>query len=125
MDCEHFLIDRHRRENALERGGAATLIPIDAQNAEGRYRFEPADTMTPDRLFDRAWATTLLARVLDLLAAEYAETGRSELFGHLKIVLTEGKRAISAATLARGSAARRRTPSTGMSIGSESASAKS
>ncbi len=99
-DCEHFLIDQHRHEKALERGGGVALIPIDAQNAEGRYLFEPADAMTPDRLFDRAWAVTLLGRVLELLAAEYAESGRAELFAHLKVVLTEGKGAVSGATLA-------------------------
>ncbi len=32
------------------------------------YRFEPADTLTADRLFDRAWALTLLEKVLDLPA---------------------------------------------------------
>jgi len=99
-DCEHFLIDQHRREKALERGGGVSLIPIDAQNAEGRYLYEPADAMTPDRLFDRAWAVTLLGRVLDLLGAEYAESGRAEVFAQLKVVLTEGKGAIPAATLA-------------------------
>ena len=99
-DCEHFLIDQHRREKALERGGGVGLIPIDAQNAEGRYLFEPADAMTPDRLFDRAWAVTLLGRVLDLLGAEYTESGRAEVFAQLKVVLTEGKGAVPAATLA-------------------------
>jgi DNA-directed RNA polymerase specialized sigma24 family protein len=99
-DCEHFLIDRHRREEALERGGAVRLISIDAQDAEGRYLFEPADTVTPERLFDRAWATTALGRVLDLLAAEYAESGRARVFAHLKVVLTEGNGAIRGAEVA-------------------------
>ena len=99
-DCEHFLISEHRRDNAIQRGGEIGLISIDAQDAESRYRFEPADTMTPDRLFERAWAVTLLGRVLDLLAAEYAESGRAEVFAQLKVVLTEGKGAVSAATLA-------------------------
>jgi DNA-directed RNA polymerase specialized sigma24 family protein len=99
-DCEHFLVDLYRRDKALERGGGVALISIDARNAEGRYRFEPADAMTPDRLFDRVWAVTLLDRVLDLLAIEYAESGRGDLFIHLKVVLTEGKGAVSAATLA-------------------------
>jgi DNA-directed RNA polymerase specialized sigma24 family protein len=99
-DCEHFLIDRHRREKALERGGGVGLFSIDAQNAEGRYLFEPADAMTPDRLFDRAWATTLLGRVLDDLGEEYMKSGRAEVFAHLKVVLTEGKGAVAAAALA-------------------------
>jgi len=56
--------------------------------------------MTPERLFDRTWALTLLDRVLAILAAEYAKSGRSALFDQLKIVLTEGKGAVRAAVLA-------------------------
>jgi len=97
-DCQHFLIDQFRRMTA--RGGGIPTVSIDAQRAEDRYRFEPADTLTPDRLFDRAWALTLLEKVLDLLAAEYAAKGHSELFDHLKVVLTQGKGAVPAATLA-------------------------
>jgi DNA-directed RNA polymerase specialized sigma24 family protein len=97
-DCQHFLIDQFRRMTA--RGGGSQTVSIDAHGAEDRYGFEPADTLTPDRLFDRAWALTLLDRVLDLLACEYAGKGRSELFDHLKIALTQGKGTVSAATLA-------------------------
>jgi len=97
-DCQHFLIDQFRRRTAW--GGGIPTVSIDAHAAEDRYRFEPADTLTPDRLFDRAWALTLLEKVLDLLAHEYAAKGHSELFDHLKIVLTQGKGIVSAATLA-------------------------
>ena len=55
---------------------------------------EPAYNMTPERLFDRAWAFTLLDRVLGVLAAEYAGPDRTELFNELKVVLTEGKGAV-------------------------------
>jgi DNA-directed RNA polymerase specialized sigma24 family protein len=98
IDCQHFLIDQFRRMTA--RGRAAPTVSIDAHAAEDRYRFEPADTLTPDRLFDRDWALTLLEKVLDLLAVEYTAKGHSELFEKLKIVLTQGKGAVSAATLA-------------------------
>ncbi len=97
-DCQHFLIDQFRRTTA--RGRGTPTVSIDAHAAEDRYRFEPADTLTPDRLFDRDWALTLLEKVLDLLAGEYAAKGHSELFEKLKIVLTQGKGSVSAATLA-------------------------
>jgi DNA-directed RNA polymerase specialized sigma24 family protein len=97
-DCQHFLIGQFRRMTA--RCGGNPTVSIDAHWAEDRYAFEPADTLTPDRLFDRAWAMTLLDQVLDLQAREYAAKGRCELFDHLKIVLTQGKGAASAATLA-------------------------
>ena len=91
--CKNFLIDAWRQKREV----SATALPIDARTAEGRYVIEPADNMTPERLFDRAWAFTLLDRVLTLLAAEYAESNRAELFNQLKIVLTEGKGAVRAA----------------------------
>jgi DNA-directed RNA polymerase specialized sigma24 family protein len=95
-DCQHFLIDQFRRMTA--RSGGAPTVSIDAHAAEERYRFEPADTLTPDRLFDRAWALSLLETVLDLLAREYAAKGQSELFDNLKIALTQGKGAVPAAS---------------------------
>jgi RNA polymerase sigma factor (sigma-70 family) len=94
--CKNFLIDEWRQEREV----SATAIPIDARTAEGRYVVEPVDDMTPERLFDRAWAFTLLERVLGLLAAEYAEPRRAELFDQLKVVLTEGKGSVRAAEVA-------------------------
>jgi DNA-directed RNA polymerase specialized sigma24 family protein len=94
-DCRHFLIDQHRRTTA--RGGGLPTISIDARTAEDRYRSEPVDSLTPDRLFDRALALTLLDHVLDLLARVYAEKDNSELFDGLKLVLTHGKRSVSSA----------------------------
>jgi RNA polymerase sigma-70 factor (ECF subfamily) len=94
--CRNFLIDKWRQKREV----SATAISIDIQTAEGRYVIEPADNMTPERLFDRAWAFTLLDRVLALLAAEYAERGRAELYNELKVVLTEGKGAVRASVLA-------------------------
>lgn len=97
-DCRHFLIDQHRRTTA--RGLGRPMISIDARTAEDRYRFEPVDSLTPDRLFDRAWALTLLDHVIDLLAREYAARGNGGLFDRLKVVLTQGKRSVPVAAIA-------------------------
>ena len=97
-DCQHFLIDQHRRGVAT--GPVGHPVSIDTRDAEGRYLVEPADGMTPDRLFDHAWAVTLLDRVLDLVAAEYAHAGKAELFDRLKVILTQGKGAVPASTVA-------------------------
>ena len=53
-------------------------------DAERRYAREPADTLTPERVFERGWAVTLLDTVLDDLQARYAAEGKGELFGRLK-----------------------------------------
>jgi RNA polymerase sigma-70 factor (ECF subfamily) len=91
-DCDHFLIDDERRR--LVRAKILKAVSIDGDDAENRYRFEPADVMTPDRLFDRAWALTLLDHVLGLLSDEYAAKDRSAIFEQLKIVLTQGREAV-------------------------------
>ena len=96
VTCKNFLIDAWRQKHEVSDNG----LSIDARTAEGRYVIEPADNITAERLFDRAWALTLLDRVLGLLAAEYAEPRRAELFNQLKIVLTEGKGAVRAAEVA-------------------------
>jgi RNA polymerase sigma-70 factor (ECF subfamily) len=97
-DCQHFLLDEARKKRVRAR--VLHMVSIDADDAEGRYRFEPADGMTPDHIFDRTWAMTLLDRVLGLLAQEYASTGRSDVFDRLKVVLSQGRGAVRAAELA-------------------------
>ncbi len=95
--CGNFLVDTIRKQKL---DVASKAISIDARDAEGRYLVEPADNLTPDRLFDRVWALTLLDRVLGLLAAEEAAEGRAALFRELKIVLAEGKGAVRSAVVA-------------------------
>ncbi len=99
-DCGYFLAGRRDHDRAQKRGGGLPSLSIDARDAEGRYLIEPADDLTPDRLFDRAWALTLLGRALDQLAADYAATGRGALFEKLQVVLISGSRATSHAEIA-------------------------
>jgi RNA polymerase sigma-70 factor (ECF subfamily) len=87
-DCTYFLADQRDRDRAQKRGGDRAMIHIEALDAEDRYRREMADELTPERQFDRTWALTLLDRVLDQLAAEYAGSGRGALFERLQVVLT-------------------------------------
>jgi len=52
--------------------------------AEGRYRLESRDDWTPDRLYEREWALTLLDQARSRLQAEYAASGRADLYERLK-----------------------------------------
>jgi RNA polymerase sigma-70 factor (ECF subfamily) len=56
--------------------------------------------LSPDKLYDRAWAVTVLERVLARLRAECATEGKAELFGQLKPFLMVGKSAIPYAQVA-------------------------
>jgi RNA polymerase sigma-70 factor (ECF subfamily) len=85
---QHFLANEADKAAALKRGGAAKRVPLDADDAESRYAREAADPLSPDRLYDRAWALELLARVLARLREEQAEGGRADHFEVLKGFLT-------------------------------------
>jgi RNA polymerase sigma-70 factor (ECF subfamily) len=99
-DCVHFLANAHDRAARLKRGGDRTFVPIDAVAAEGRYHAEPAHDLTPERLFERAWALTLLAAVFDALRAEFAAAGKLREFEELKAVLEQGRGAVAYAEIA-------------------------
>ena len=60
------------------------------QEAEQRYRLEPADERSPEKIFELRWAMTLLDQVLARLAGEFSAAGKPELFNRLKPYLVEG-----------------------------------
>lgn len=97
----HYLANRHDYEHALKRGGGRSALPIDATTAEGRYDRDLVLNLTPERIFDRSWALTLLGRVMDELRREYDDAGREAAFETLSINLTEGPQAESYAEIAR------------------------
>jgi RNA polymerase sigma-70 factor (ECF subfamily) len=73
------------------------LLPLDCREAEERYRIEPSHRLSPDRLYDRAWAVTLLERVVGKL--ESAHAGNAA-FAKLKPCLTAGREALDYAAVA-------------------------
>jgi len=91
---KHFLANEHDKSQRQKRGGGATLLALDWQDADTRYQIEPADQLSPDKLYDRAWAVTLLERVILRLREENSAAGRAKLFDRLKPFLMVGKGAI-------------------------------
>jgi RNA polymerase sigma factor (sigma-70 family) len=87
----HFLANEWDKSQAQKRGGGQRVISIDDATAEERYRLEPLEHTTPETLFERRWAQTLVGVVLDRLAVETAE----ERFEVLKRFLLEDKGAVS------------------------------
>lgn len=72
--------------------GGHVLIPLDTRSAESRYLLEPSHNLTPEKLFERQWALTVLELVLARLQAEFAAYGKQTVFERLKPFLT-GSRA--------------------------------
>jgi RNA polymerase sigma-70 factor (ECF subfamily) len=97
---KHFLANEWDRAQAKKRSGSYPHISLDVRVAETRYRSEPADELTADKLLDRQWAVALLDQVLARLGAEYAAAGKVEAFEQLKDSLTGAKDSIPYASIA-------------------------
>ena len=97
---ENFLANQWDRSQAVKHGGGRAIVSLDALGAESRYRLEPAHNLTPEKLFERQWALTVLERVLARLQEELGADGKSALFEGLKPFLTGGRPAASYAEAA-------------------------
>lgn len=85
---KHFENDVRKRDTAQKRGSGKPLVSIEEDLAEERYRGELADNTTPEKLFDRGWATALLQDVIDQLRQEYCGQGKANVFEVLNEFLT-------------------------------------
>ena len=97
--AEALPVERARPRRRGKRGGRATVVPLEFENAEGRYSREPADTETPETVFERRWALTLLERTLGRLRGEFAAAGKQALFARLEGHLTGDQEALPYADL--------------------------
>src|SRR5215469_15654812 len=66
----HFLANEWDKSQAQKRGGGERVISFDDPTAEERYRLEPVEQTTPETLYERRWAETVMGVVLDRLAVE-------------------------------------------------------
>lgn len=88
---KHFLSDERDRVSAQKRGGGRKLISLDSLDAEARYQLEPASDLSPERMYEKQWALSILERVLSRLHAEFATAGKVSLFGALQETLTDSQ----------------------------------
>ena len=84
---KHFLASEWKQGMAQKRGGGCQMLSLDWAAAEERFDLEPATHSSPDKLFEKQWAVTLLADVLGRLEGEYQSEGKTDLFAALKQTL--------------------------------------
>jgi RNA polymerase sigma-70 factor (ECF subfamily) len=85
--AKHFLAHHHEAAARMKRGGGQTPVSLDdAEVAE--VAEVPDGQLSPDAVFERQWALTVLARGLDALRAECAAEGKAEFFEKMKPLLT-------------------------------------
>ena len=94
-----FLADEADRNRAQKRGGG-NVLSLEISSGEERYQREPAHDETPEHIFERRWALSVLERVVERLRSEFVQHGRPEHFERLKVFLL-GQSDAPYATLAR------------------------
>lgn len=87
----NFLTNEWEKSQAQRRGGGVKAMSLDEVLAEQRYQYEPADKVTPETLFERRWAQTVIDVVVERLAKETEE----KRFEVLKGFLLENKGVVS------------------------------
>ena len=96
---KHFLEwDKSQRQ---KRGGGTEHLSLDWQSADEKFKLEPPDITSPDRIYDREWALALLERVIARLRDECAREGKTQLFEQAKGYLMVGEQAIPYAAAAK------------------------
>jgi len=88
---KHFLSNERARARAKKRGGGKKVLSLDFDSAESQYALEPRDELSPEKLFERSWALTVLDRTMSRLQAEAVGTNKQKLFDRLKSYLAAGK----------------------------------
>jgi RNA polymerase sigma factor (sigma-70 family) len=101
VSLKNFLGKARRGDMALKRGGGRPLVALDELLARERTDFEPADTLSADRIYERRWALRLLDQVLAQLGEEYRVAGNAPLFDQLKELLADEPGRPSQADVAR------------------------
>jgi RNA polymerase sigma factor (sigma-70 family) len=100
---QNFLINAAQKTHARKRGGGAEFISWDDWVAEASSQLSlPAqalNSLPPERLFDLAWATTVVEHALRRLREECESKGKLWLFQALSCHLTDERDELSYAKL--------------------------
>ena len=85
---KHFLANEWDRSRARKRGGGIVILSLDLDDAESRYRLEPADQETPEKIFEKRWALSVIAQAMSRLDREMEASGDRDRVRGLKPLLT-------------------------------------
>ena len=98
---KHYVTNEWDKQRARKRGGGTPHVSLELENAEGRYQLEPPADTTPEKVFDRQWALTLLDNILGKLRAEFVRDDKEAIFNRLKVFLGGGSSDESYASVGR------------------------
>jgi RNA polymerase sigma factor (sigma-70 family) len=86
----HFLANEHDRAGAAKRGGGQWFLSLDDQAAETACAYELDTNLSPERVYEKRWAITVLEQAFARLRDESVAARRSQLFDQLKDFLADG-----------------------------------
>lgn len=78
--AKRHLIGTIRHNQAQKRGGSELVFSLDQRDPETNYQLHAIDELTPEKLFDRQWAQTLLDSTRKILQTEYMNRDRGVRF---------------------------------------------
>ena len=81
---QNYLLVEARRACRLKRGGQCQFVSLDLETAENRYRYEPADYLTAEKIFEARWALTLLELAMTVVRHGYVARGKESVFDILR-----------------------------------------
>lgn len=84
---KHFLTNEWDKVHCQKRGGQFIHLSLDWETADAQFQITDNSVSSPDKAFDREWATALLGKVIERLRIEHAEDGREQLFDQLRLFL--------------------------------------
>ena len=91
---KHFVANEWDRVRAQRRGGGRTLASLDVEDAEAKYGLSLAVPQTPETIYEKQWALTLLEHALSRLGEEMARSKHAQHFSRFRPFLTfEGSEA--------------------------------
>jgi RNA polymerase sigma factor (sigma-70 family) len=98
---KHFMANERRDAATIKRGGGRTLLPLDGIESYHVSDFDRGDMLSPDLLYDRRWAFTVLDRVFARLREESQRSLNPPLLQRLNILLSNEPERPSQADIAR------------------------
>lgn len=98
---KNFLGKAHRRAMTIKRGEGRPLVALAELLAREGSDLEPAHSLSPDRIYERCWASALLEQVLTQLEEEYRVAGKTALFQRIEQILGDEPNRHSQAEIAQ------------------------
>ena len=98
---KHFMANERRDAATLKRGGGRTLLPLDGIESYDCSEFDRGDMLSPDLLYDRRWAFTVLDRVFARLRDESQRSLNPPLLQRLNTLLSDEPERPSQAQIAQ------------------------